>query len=778
MNNISYTISRDGSEIGRWCGKSIWDNGTVRKEGQIYLGKVIDKERLIFFTREKGFYIFDPATRDCRGLTAEDMPISPPLDKRERPPNPIVTFGGSYFLGALLRGIEYDKVLNVLNVPNNDTMGALLHYYCLTDSADVHAPMWFRQSYARLMFPHANLYSQRISDLYARIGLPINRRAFFKEHIAYLKTILNDEFCIIVDSTGCQNAIKFWKTRVSKHENDVNIEFRIVLVVHRETGLPVYYEIIPGNVVDISTIDRIRILMEAYGITVTMASGDAGYAAPAAMERLILMGTDILMRLNPTYEMYKTVLEEHEDEIDPSRKDHLVRYRNRLVQIVKTKAVIATEPGTGKEVNGYIYLCRDMQAYHSKSKHLISTDAAKKMTAEEIYAECQKYGVFAIVTTIDMAAEDVLPQYYMRQAIEQFFDFAKNLGKMMPVRNHREETIEGHMMMSFITTFLCVMIKNRMNIMDSPNVALPRHLARVEISEDCIEIQLDNEKVEVVMRQEVIESVAESSPGALFAELNYLMADVFDEETDIIKEVIPAPIQKEANDYFKAFGLNCPRRVLIGINGLLVPELPNDAKDTCSKKKAFACRPLTSDEEILRRREDKERKKLQKRVEELGIPVSPLAPQPEKQARKPGRPKGSKNKKTLEREAELARQKAQAQGQDAQEKRGRGRPKGSRNKKTLEREAELARQKAQAQGQDAQEKRGRGRPKGSRNKKTLEREAELARQMGQTQEQGAQKKRGRGRPKGSRNKKTLEREAELARQMGQTQEQDAQEKCN
>lgn len=61
--------------------------------------------------------------------------------------------------------------------------------------------------------------------------------------------------------------------------------------------------------------------------------------------------------------------------------------------------------------------------------------------------------------------------------------------------------------------------------------------------------------------------------------------------------------------------------------------------------------------------------------------------------RKPGRPRGSKNKKTLEREAHAV----------DTPKRKPGRPKGSKNKKTLEREALLQKRKP-------------GRPKGSKNK--------------------------------------------------------------
>ncbi len=109
---------------------------------------------------------------------------------------------------------------------------------------------------------------------------------------------------------------------------------------------------------------------------------------------------------------------------------------------------------------------------------------------------------------------------------------------------------------------------------------------------------------------------------------------------------------------------------------------------------------------------------------------------PDQPRRKPGRPKGSKNKATLEREAT----------ETPKEKRKPGRPKGSKNKRTLQREAAAQR--------EAREKRGPGRPKGSKNKTPEEREAQ------------ARLKRRRGRPKGSRNKKTLEREMQEKRKPG------------
>ena len=111
--------------------------------------------------------------------------------------------------------------------------------------------------------------------------------------------------------------------------------------------------------------------------------------------------------------------------------------------------------------------------------------------------------------------------------------------------------------------------------------------------------------------------------------------------------------------------------------------------------------------------------------------------------RKPGRPKGSKNKATLERE------KIEAQNPPAP-KRGRGRPLGSKNKATLEKEAN----KAFEQNKPTRRP---GRPKGSLNKKTLAK-------MGLKTEPIVKHSRP-GRPKGSKNKVTLEREAKEAQHL-------------
>ena len=64
---------------------------------------------------------------------------------------------------------------------------------------------------------------------------------------------------------------------------------------------------IPGNIVDVSTIENAVRKLHLCGCEVACVSGDAGHYCPANMERLALSGVDFLARMNLTYDTYKRV---------------------------------------------------------------------------------------------------------------------------------------------------------------------------------------------------------------------------------------------------------------------------------------------------------------------------------------------------------------------------------------------------------------------------------------------------------------------------------------
>ena len=664
MINISYRRNTSGTLVGTWPGKSVRTNGKICKPDQIYLGKVINKEKNIFWTRERGYFTFDPSTQAFGEPAQEDIPGSDfKADRRTRQNPVIVDFGDSFFLDQLIEEIGYGDVLKSIPYQNRDTLYSMLFFYTLESEANVHAQSWYNQNYVKYLFPKANISSQRISDFLRSIGTPEVRRAFLLAHIKYLLESTDEELCVLIDSTGLPNKCDIPITRVSVHEGEVNIEFRLIAVVQKTTGLPIYYEYIAGNVVDISTLERtIRILAEHH-CNVEYCIGDAGYCCPATMERLVLSGIEFMTRLNPTYNLFKDALASNFEEM--MKPGNAVRYRDRIVQILKIPTVIGTDKETDEEKQGFIYLCRDMQSYHSKSDHLMRSKKFASMTSDEYRMACDRLGVFAIVSTRDLAPEEVLPEYYIRQGIEQYFDFGKNYAKFLPVREHGMETLSGHLLLSFIATFLVTVIRNRLGILDTRYVGIPASIAKQGCADEQVIEVTDDLGTKYYIRQDPLLDIFKESPSSLFFELRGQKADVFP------SELIPSVPVRQAVDYYEAFYLQSPSYVLR--NGIELDPKFKDKKKKLTKKLAFSQKPTLTDEDI-------EAKRNKKSVD--SISTAAAAVPEEKPSRRPGRPKGSKNKKTLEHEAEMKRL-----GIEPPQKRGRGRPKGSKNKKTIEREA-------------------------------------------------------------------------------------------
>ena len=696
MPNIFYYTDSKGRLCANWPGISKRvpvekPDGSIKKEsrktGQCRLGFVVDKENHLFYREDEGFYQFNPDDQSRSIVPPDELPswIDEMVLRRKRPPV-IVDFGGSYFLDTLIKGIGYGDILDSIAYYNRDRLYTMLHYYVLSGKAGYLAEDWYQHNFTKFLYPKANPSSQRISDFLEAIGSEENRRDFLLAHIPYLLKSTNKELCILIDSTGMPNKCDLPYTRVNVHEGAVNIEFRVVIVVQKSTGLPVYYEMIPGSIPDVSKIQEIFRKLKNMGYTVQYSLGDAAYSCPAVLERMVLSGIDFMTRLNPTYETYKKAVEEHLDELE--LKGRSILFKTRQVKILKVTSVIATEKETNDEVIGYVYLCRDINSWHGKSNHLLNTKKVKKLTSDERDEECNRFGLFALVSTIDLAEEEVLKEYYMRQAVEYFIDYSKNYANLMPVRNHKEETVKGHLLLSFIATFLVVLIKNKLNILDSPYARIPLTLED-ELEEECISIDNgDGTDIELLVEQEISKEIFKSSPSALFGELQFQKADVYN------KEIVPSAPTAQANEFYKAYHLVSPLAVLWDQETLKITyEFREHEENKCTRRLAFFRRPTKTDEDILASREKSAKRKIEKLKEEHGNLFHEQDSQKTEDEKKPtsssvvvtetkrgrGRPAGSKNKKTLEREAEFARTHGEAY---VPVKRGRGRPPGSKNKKT------------------------------------------------------------------------------------------------
>lgn len=592
-----------------------------------YLGRVLDMEAGIYRNKERGVFTFDPKTGEY-GVPPEDYVPPDIVDRRKKLPSISVDFGDAFFMDTFLHASGMMDVVDQIEYGNPDTLHAMVIFYTLSGLARVDAITWYDGSFTRLLYPKANLTSQRISSFLASIGTPEKQMAFHKAYINFIFNNYNDDKNILIDSSGLPNSIHFPLTQKNVHNGKVSNEIRLIFVVQKSTGLPLYYRTVPGNIVDKTTLSRMISHLQALGIDIDSCIMDAGYESGTNIDLFYDENNKckigFITRVGSNNSEFQTMVCEELPDI--RSRDNFVQYEDRYL-FIKKKPILV---GSKKDKPAWLFLGLDWNRFTDENYKLFKRAKKKSLSLDDVYEAIENGGLFGILSGREYECEEILPAYYQRQAAEQIFDFAKNYTNLLPLRVRTEKTFNGHLLLSYIATCTIKMIHLRLK---EVNLFLGSRLG-------C----LRNQKCIVYP-----DRVVTDTP------------------------------QREANDTYKTFKIKCPETIYRRCGDLIydppkagsLPTLPKKSKKSSDENKQN-----TGDIE-----DAKDKCDTNHFTKEQTTKAESTEEKDKSTVKRPrGRPKGSKNKKTLEREA------AGVLGGPTAEKRGRGRPKGSKNKKTLEQE--------------------------------------------------------------------------------------------
>ena len=417
--------------------ESYRDKGKVKTKRIENLGRVIDRENGIFCHNGITFQYTVDAGRSEVPASFQIESVVPETEKL------ILDFGDAWFLeNYLSRQAFYPSILSAL--PNEkDTLLALVFYRLLTNrSASCHAKIWYEGNYSYLAFPHANLTSQNISRVLKELGREEVQRRFFEE---YMSCIYGDKCAagILVDSTGVPNATKMDITQISNHNGDINREVRLIYVIDRDNGMPIYFRYVAGNIVDVSTLITTVSELEQYGVSVNHAILDAGYFSEKNATELFESGIPFMTRLAPNRTLFKDAAAGNLDDLMSQK--HAYRYGERLVFIKKVPVEVCGHPA-------YVYLCIDEDMYLMQHKRTILNALDDNKKPDETDAAVKKLGAFALLVSEEISEDKLLPLYYTRQQVEQVFDISKNYADLLPIRVQSEQAFAGHLLVCFMAT--------------------------------------------------------------------------------------------------------------------------------------------------------------------------------------------------------------------------------------------------------------------------------------------------------------------------------------
>ena len=444
---ITYDL-KDGVEYAKLCTSK--RKGKITSKEYINLGRVLDKGKGIYRSRERGVFTYNISTNSY-GIPPSSFVPQEIAGSKERL---LLDFGDSFFLDSFIKDKGLRPMLDALGYGNPDTLSAMLCYYILCSSANCHANDWWDGNFVRILYPKANLTSQRLSDFLSAIGTEHAQRRFFQVYFKRLGKDVKDGANILIDSTGLPNNIRFPLTAISNHNGDISNEVRLIYVTQQETGLPIYFRYCPGNVIDVMTLVRTIKELNAYNINTKFAILDAGYYDDYNITSLYENGVSFVTRLRENRKIYKNLVAEHLPTLEC--KDNFVNYNGRYAYIKRVECQLI------EGHHAYAYIGLDIERKSSESKKLFQKAKSKKLSDSNVFDKMSGQGVFILVSSKQIAKEEILPTYYTRQQIEEIFDIGKNYADMLPLRVQTEETFRGHLVLTFIATVIVKLIQEHL----------------------------------------------------------------------------------------------------------------------------------------------------------------------------------------------------------------------------------------------------------------------------------------------------------------------------
>lgn len=226
------------------------------------------------------------------------------------------------------------------------------------------------------------------------------------------------------------------------------------------TGVPVWYEVIPSNVLDHSTVERVRADVEAtLGVTVDSLDLDAGYACPALFEAF--------NRGNAT------VVDEGTGEV---RERTLVVRMPARAGYPFDELYLESKPRlhSGAHImdhEGHTYYGeryeRDVRGFpeyvHVYVDHDRATEAGRRWREENPEAwenlspddkdwHAVKDGLFVLVGNADVTPREALAEYKAHSDVESLFKDSKSYLRMLPIAKWSKEAVLGKVLLDVAGT--------------------------------------------------------------------------------------------------------------------------------------------------------------------------------------------------------------------------------------------------------------------------------------------------------------------------------------
>ena len=354
-------------------------------------------------------------------------------------------FGDGYLLNELYKKSKLYPILEKLIVRERKELIPLIYYRLAMQSAMYNAEHWIAGNVANLFFKDADLSSQNISAILKYLGDESIQREFF---LQYLQNLGGSEKAVIIDATSLPNQINTNFNAWGYASGTIEKQFKLLCVLDRETKTPLFYRYLPGNLADVSTLQRTIFELSQMGVKSGFALIDAGYLSEENILVLYKEKINFLSRLPSSRTLYKELIATEAKNMES--KEYAIKYGTRGLFVKRIKIQLY-----GQEAYAFLVLDPIKKGKETQAMVLNYLDD-KNQTDSDLNA-C---GTIILVSSLLFETKDVVEKYYARQAVEQVFGFYKDDLQSLPLRCHTDSTIKGYLFLQFIVLILFLELRS------------------------------------------------------------------------------------------------------------------------------------------------------------------------------------------------------------------------------------------------------------------------------------------------------------------------------
>ena len=456
------------------------------------LGKIVflsdDGKSGIFLSPTRGLVEYNAVTNAFQEVERSDSR----LHDTEVFPDPVIhtVFGDSYLMLKFLEKTGLLQILRTAFPKNSDYERILCHilHSVLKNGSKISCDDFMEKSFASYVLRDIPVTSLGSDTVYFKMmGKDQSRMAFFQSFVQYMRKG-NPKFgrgCY-VDSTPLPNDIADnpFNALCSHGVTSTSIQTRLVVVLDQKTGLPVWYQIIPGNVLDFSTIMNVMSdVAESLDIRIDELVLDAGY-----------VNRDLLNEFNIDSEPY---IDEDGEVIYKSMTARMpAKNRYPYKQLYhETKSLYAnakyeiirqghTYFGYRKEVEifgnreyAYVYVDKDNALMRCRNYRYEHEKEYQAMKDKDKNWYAVKYGYFILVSNIEKEPDEMLNEYYGRTDIETVFKTSKEYLDLLPLNKWTDLTVRGKILNDVICTIIYLQLRKQLT---KPGISMPKLIGKTQ----------------------------------------------------------------------------------------------------------------------------------------------------------------------------------------------------------------------------------------------------------------------------------------------------------